>query len=322
VKEIALAAQKALGVKPSIVVLEFVCGACNTLDERSAFLPPGEEYTTHVGQLNSLGMLVACNADNVLLVEKVVPGSWAAHEGVKDGDRIELRKSRKDEKGEVGPLVEIDVSSRGDAPARTVKLPDSLPSVLDVELLPGGVGFLRLASFQKSTLGELEEALEALRMRGRLRALIVDLRGNPGGLFPVSVQVAERFLPEGIIVTTQGQVPAFNRTFESHSGMGAVDLPLFVLIDAETASAAEVLAGALKDNQRAVLIGAPTYGKGTIQTVLQLTDGGGMRLTLARFFTPRGQPYNGMGVAPHFLETMRPRELAAEQARATLLMRP
>src|SRR5262249_27258542 len=151
---------------------------------------------------------------------------------------------------------------------RALKLPDSLPSVFDVEVFPGGIGYLRLTSFQPTTLAELEKALADLHARarmsgmGELRALILDLRDNPGGLFPVSVQVAERFLPEGIIVTTQGQGSAYNRTFESHSGMSAVDVPLFILINSETASAAEVLAGALKDNLRATLIGQPTYGKG------------------------------------------------------------
>jgi C-terminal peptidase prc len=300
--------------------MEFVCGACNTLDERSAFLPPSEEYTTHLGQLNSLGMLVASNADNSLAIQRVAIGSWAAQMGIKEGDKI-VTRARKEDHDEVGPLVEIDVISRGESSTHTIKLPESLPSVLDVEMLPGGVGYLRLASFQKTTLPELERALAELQMRG-LRALIVDLRGNPGGLFPVSVQVAERFLPDGIIVTTQGQQSIFNRTFESRSGMSAIDVPLFVLIDGETASAAEVLAGALKDNERAVLVGTPTYGKGTIQTVLQLSDAGGVRLTLARFFTPRGQPYNGIGVTPNVTESMRPREVAAERARTAAAMRP
>jgi C-terminal peptidase prc len=319
VKEIALAAQRALDLRPSIVVMEFVCGACNTLDERSAFLPPSEEYTNHVGQLSSLGMLVAANTESALSIEKVAIGSWAYQIGLKDGDRI-VRMVRKDDKDEIGPLVEIEVVT-ADKSRRTIKLPESIPSIVDVEMMPGGVGYLRLLGFQKSTLSELEKALAELQMQG-MRALILDLRGNPGGLFPISVQVAERFLPEGIIVTTQGQASTFNRTFESHSGLSAIDLPLFVLIDGETASAAEVLAGALKDNQRAMLIGSPTFGKGTIQTVLQLTDAGGIRLTLARFFTPRGEPYNGVGVAPHLNESVRPREVAAEQARTILSMRP
>jgi C-terminal processing protease CtpA/Prc len=320
VKRIALDAQKALGVKPAFVVMEFVCGACNALDERTAFLPPSEEYTTHVGQLTALGLLVIPTPDGHA-VEKVASGSWAAEAGLKDGDRI-TRMAHRDEKDEIGPLTEIDVQSRGDMAPRTVKLPESLPSVVvedEMALMMTGIAYVRITSFQRNTLSELEVALA--RLRG-MRALILDLRGNPGGLFPVAVQIAERFLPAGVIVTTQGQAPAFNRTFESRSGMAAIDVPLVVLIDGETASAAEVLAGALKDNGRAWLIGTPTFGKGTIQTVLQLTDGGGIRITLARFFTPQGQPYNGVGVAPNQLQPFRARDAAFDYARNLLAMRP
>jgi carboxyl-terminal processing protease len=181
-----------------------------------------------------------------------------------------------------------------------------------------GIAYVRITGFQPDTLQQLELALA--RLRG-MRALILDLRGNPGGLFPVAVQIAERFLPAGVIVTTQGQGPAFNRTFESRSGMAAIDVPLVVLIDGETASAAEVLAGALKDNGRARLFGTPTFGKGTIQTVLQLTDGGGVRITLARFFTPRGEPYNGVGVAPDEHYPFGGRDAAINYARS-IIMRP
>jgi carboxyl-terminal processing protease len=320
VKEIALAAQQNLGVKPSIVVMEFVCGACNALDERTSFLPPSEEYTTHVSQLNAVGVSVATNNDKQLFVTGVTTGSWAAQMGFKPGDRIVLRKNRKDEKDEVAPLTDVELFSRGENAARTVKLPESLPSVTDWDILPEGIGYVRLSSFTKTTLTEIDETFAKMRGMGMgLKALVLDLRGNPGGLFNVSVQVAERFLPEGIIVSTQGQS---SRTFESHSGMAALDMPLVVLVDGETASAAEVLVGALKENGRAKLVGLPTYGKGTIQTVLQLADAGGVRITLARFFTPLGQPYNGVGVAPHILESMRARERGLELARDMLSMRP
>jgi carboxyl-terminal processing protease len=102
--------------------------------------------------------------------------------------------------------------------------------------------------------------------------------------------------------------------------MTAFDFPLILLVDADTASAAELLAGALKENQRAFLIGQRTYGKGTVQTVLQLSSAGGMRITLARFFSPRGEPYNGLGVAPHIVESMNPREMALEHAKSILAM--
>ncbi len=226
--------------------MEFVCGACNALDERTGFLPPGEEYTTHVSQLNSLGVLVAKNSDNLLFVERVAPGSWASQMGFKPGDRI-ICKSRKDDKDEVGPLTELDLVSLGEPTPRNIRLPDSLASVFaEPEVSMEGIAYIQIAGFTKSTLQELDKALIDLKMRG-MQALVLDLRGNPGGLFPVAVQMAERFLPEGIIVSTQGQS---SRTFESHSGMSALNMPLFVLVDNDTASAAEVLAGAERKSPR------------------------------------------------------------------------
>ena len=214
------------------------------------------------------------------------PRQLGCQMGFKPGDRIVLRIART-KRTKWPPDRRRTVLARRNA-ARTVKLPESLPSVTDWDILPEGIGYVRLSSFTKTTLTEIDETFAKMRGMGMgLKALVLDLRGNPGGLFNVSVQVAERFLPEGIIVSTQGQS---SRTFESHSGMAALDMPLVVLVDGETASAAEVLAGALKENGRAKLVGLPTYGKGTIQTVLQLADAGGVRITLARFFTPLGQP--------------------------------
>jgi carboxyl-terminal processing protease len=188
------------------------------------------------------------------------------------------------------------------------------------ELRGDGVGYLRLANFQKTTPQEMESALLSLRSRG-LRVLVLDLRGNPGGLFPAAVQVADRFLPPGVIVTTtQGQMRGVNKQYFAQSPLAAIDVPLIVLVDGDTASAAEVVAGALKDNQRALLVGQTTYGKGSIQSLVPLQVGGGIRLTLARFYTPQGQPFAGVGVAPHLVEPRRDSmrdyqlELALEQA--------
>jgi carboxyl-terminal processing protease len=316
VREIALSAQKSLGLRPGITVMEFVCGACNALDERSSYLPPTEDQVVAAGQLTALGMSVSANAAGQLIIDHVVPGSWAAHAELKEGEQIRLGR-KPNESGEAEQLNDIVVSSHG--MKRTLQLPADMPSVFESQFLSPGVGYLRLASFQKNTPNELSEQIYLLTGQG-MKVLVLDLRGNPGGLFPVAVQVAERFLPGGIIVTTQGQAGPYNRTYESQSGMTAHDVPLILLVDADTASAAELLAGALKENQRAFLIGQRTYGKGTVQTVLQLSSTGGMRITLARFFSPRGEPYNGLGVAPHIVETMNPRELALEHAKSILAM--
>ena len=317
VREIAVRAQQALGLRPSFAVMEFVCGACNALDDQTGYLPPSEEFAALTGQLTAFGVILGTSADGQIYVEEVVPGTWAAGT-LRKGDRVTRLVRGDGEKEDNAQLVEIELAARDGAAARTVRMPLALASVVDAELTQDGIGYLRITGFQKTTPRELDEQLMSLKMSG-LKALVVDLRGNPGGLFASGVQVAERLLPEGIIVTTQGQT--FNRAYSSQSGPGALDVPLFVLTDGDTASASEILAGALKENQRAVLIGQPTYGKGTMQQVLQLATGG-VRITLARFYTPRGQPYQGVGVAPHILESANPHKVAIEQARQTLMMRP
>jgi C-terminal processing protease CtpA/Prc len=316
VREIALLAQKSLGLRPGITVMEFVCGACNALDERTSYLPPTEEQITAAGQLTALGMSVSANMDGQLVIDHVVPGSWAAHAELKEGEQIRLSR-KPNENGDTDQWTDMVVTGRQSK--RTLHLPADLPSIFEAQMLDAGIGYLRLASFQKNTANELSERIFDLNMAG-MRVLVLDLRGNPGGLFPVAVQVAERFLPGGIIVTTQGQAGPYNRTYESQSGMTAYHFPLILLVDGDTASAAELLAGALKENQRAFLIGQRTYGKGTVQTVMQLSSTGGMRLTLARFFSPRGEPYTGLGVAPHIVESMNPREMALEHAKSILAM--
>jgi C-terminal peptidase prc len=177
-----------------------------------------------------------------------------------------------------------------------------------------GVGYARVGNFTATTAGELDEAISRLRSRG-VRALVLDLRGNMGGSFLAGVETAKRLIPAGIIVTTQGQLAQVdNQPFSSDSGMTAHDLPVVVLVDAETASAAEVLAAALKDHNRATIIGMPTFGKGAIQYPLRLNSlddstfsgktsrSGGVRLTIAKLYSPRGTPINGVGISPDILE--------------------
>jgi carboxyl-terminal processing protease len=136
-----------------------------------------------------------------------------------------------------------------------------------------------------------------------MRVLILDLRGNAGGPFDVAVQVVERFLTSGVIVTTHGQIGGqirdYNKTYQAHSG-NVLAVPLVILVDAETASSAEMVAGALKENQRGKLVGETTFGKGSIQRVdkLKMAPRAGIRMTVARFYTPTGRPYSDTGVAP------------------------
>jgi carboxyl-terminal processing protease len=316
VSEVAVAAQKDLGLKGVVTVLEFACGACNGLDEHTYFLTPGQlndVFASLEGEFVGIGIEVEV-VGTKLIVKEVIPGSPAALEGVRAGDWIKridrkLVDPRTPEveaerlKGEVGTTVELEVVNRADAKSRTLRLTRqtvNVPSVPRFQILDEmrGIAYCQLSAFQKTTLQEMDEALMQLKMQG-MKVLILDLRGNQGGLFPVSLQVVERFLAEGVIVSTQSRIQNQNRIYRANNP-GALALPLIVLVDGETASAAEVVAGALKENQRATLIGQTTFGKCSVQRILQLeTVRGGIRVTFAKFFSPRGQDYSGCGVTPH-----------------------
>ncbi len=338
-RDLAWDAQKLTGLNPALVVMELACGACNGLDEYTVFLTPGQPLDDPAalsGELVSYGLLLNWK-DRQLVIDRIIPGTWAATLGLQPGDRVvrigrmavertapEVVAERL--RSESHGITELTVQPAGSVLSRSITLPGYAPSVIEAQMERDGIGYIRLASFQKTTPQEMESALLSLRSQG-LRVLVLDLRGNPGGLFTAAVQVAERFLTSGIIVTTQGQVAEWNRFFPVRKALAAIDVPMVLLVDGDTASAAEVVAGALKDHQRALLIGQTTYGKGSIQSLVTLQTGGGIRLTLARFYSPSGRPFAGVGVTPDLIEPRRDPakdyqlDLAFEQAARMLAMR-
>ncbi len=319
-------AGQAVGLLPrpglyTAVALEFAAGACNALDEHTLFLTPGSFLDAQAalrGKLSSVGIEV----DPQRVVARVYPRSPAREAGIQRHDRLlkingdsvdTLTPEQIDEKlrGAPDSTVKIEVQSLGQMPRllELTRRPLVVPSVdhdLQTvmtemsEAIP--IGLLRISHFQESTVQEVKEALASLQTDG-MRVLILDLRGNPGGLFKSAVSVAELFLGEGVIVLTRSQFPEYNRPFRAEIS-NPLSVPMVVLIDGETASAAEVLAGALKENRRALLVGQTTFGKGSIQCVLPLDKPpldklpGGIRITVARFYSPTRQPYTGVGVLP------------------------
>lgn len=338
VRDIAWEAHRITGLNPTVAILELACGACNALDEYTFFLTPGQPLDDPAalsGELAAYGILLNW-IDRQLVIDRIVPGTWAADSGLRAGDRItKVGKLAIDRllpdviadllRSSAATVTELTIQS-GTAAPRTIKLPGFVPSVVDDHVERAGIGYLRLANFQSTTLAELDAALQRLRSEG-MRVLILDLRGNPGGVFSAAVQVADRFLPQGVIISTQGQLPAYSKSYSAQNPLAATDVPLVVLVDGETASAAEVLAGALKDNQRAILVGQTTFGKGSIQKLLTLQAGAGMNLTLARLYSPLGQPFAGIGISPDFVEPRRDPmkdsqlDVAFEQAARLMVMR-
>ena len=210
--------------------------------------------------------------------------------------------------GPVGSMVDIEVLGPNELNTRTVRLARmraTVPSVIAFMYPETPYGYLKISSFTETTLQDVDEALVRLS-RENMKGLILDLRENNGGIFESSIETARRFLVSGIITSTLNQNPKDNLVYKA-TDANALRLPMVVLVDGDTASAAEVLAGALKDNKRATLIGQTTFGKGCTQRVLKLPHApgnvptGGMKLTVERFFSPKGVPYSGRGIVPNII---------------------
>jgi carboxyl-terminal processing protease len=310
----------------SALALEFAAGACNSLDEHSSFLTPAALAPVPSGpkRISGVGLEVALINDK-LQVTRVYRKGPAEESPLVVGDQI-LRiggvsveglpsDAAADRlRGEPGSVVEIeflpgDAKRGGKQIARLKRRPVVLPSVEPAEFRAlddsTPVVYLRINYFTDSTLQEVREELLRAGSMGEIKGLILDLRGNPGGAFTSAVAVAELFLSGSVIVIGQSPRPEFNRTFKSDAP-AAFGFPIVILIDGETASAAEVLAAALKESRAAGsarLVGQPTFGKGSIQCLIQLRNApldkmAGIRLTVARLFSPSNQPLTGKGLAP------------------------
>jgi carboxyl-terminal processing protease len=311
-RALALSAQESLGFSPSLIVMELACGACAGLDEYTRYVTPGQVIESDLaarGQYVGVGIELA-GRDQKPVVESVLAGSPAEANGVRAGDRLVRVNDRRNLTsaqaaealgGEINTSVEIELA--GPEPrTRVVRLRRqelgvrsvSEPRFVDEQL---GVAYLRIASFSESTGQEVDVALTKLEAAG-MRALILDLRGNNGGLFDVAVLVAERFLSSGIIAFTRGESDESNVTYRARA-MSTLTVPLVVLIDSDTASSAEMIAGALKENHRGTLVGETTFGKGSIQKVRKLHSvPAAIRMTVAKFYSPQGHSYLDAGVVP------------------------
>jgi carboxyl-terminal processing protease len=339
VMDVALTAQReGLAAKAAALVpafaLEFASGGCNALDEYTLFLTPGRYAAAQAaqdGRAAGVGLELAA-VDGRLEVARVYPGGPAQEAGLLPHDRVVRIDGRPADglaagaasdrlRGEAGSAVELEVVPGGDgmSPSRSVRLtrrPVVVPTVRWERLpenfapVPGVSApayVLTVTHFGRSTAKEVQEALAVLTTEG-MAGLILDLRGNPGGLFEPAVQVAELFVGEpGVLVYTHGQPKKYNQPYVSrglHPPPPSATVPLVVLVDAETASAAEVVAGALKERGRARVVGQTTYGKGSIQWLVPLKDPpldktpGGIRITVAKFESPAHHPYSGRGVEP------------------------
>lgn len=246
----------------------------------------------------------------VLKIISPMDGSPAARAGLRPGDVISRIDGAVIEgeaayagvellRGAAGSAINLQIERPGVEPFE-VALKREIIQVKSAkaERLPGGMGLLRVAAFQNDTVRSSEEALRKLQQSKPLNGLVLDLRSNPGGFVTSAVGLADLFLEQGTIVSTRGRQPSSNTEMKATPGDILKGAPMVVLIDAGSASAAEIVAGALQDQHRAILVGQKSFGKGSVQSLLPLSNGDGLRLTTARYFTPSGNSIQARGILP------------------------
>jgi len=289
-------------------------GMVQTLDPHSSFLTPEELKDFQIetrGSFTGVGIEITLK-DGVLTVVSPIEDTPAFKAGVQAGDKIvkidgkstknmTLMDAVRSIRGPQGTPVVLTLSREDEKELIEVSIVRNvipLRSVRQEEIEPG-YGYLRISNFQGDTAMKTREALEALQAGPRtLKGLILDLRNNPGGLLDQSVQVSDLFLKDGVIVYTKGKIEDQNMEFQAHKDLVAKNYPVVVLVNEGSASASEIVAGALQDQKRALLVGAKTFGKGSVQTIIPLPDGSGLRLTTARYYTPSGRSIQATGIEP------------------------
>ncbi len=311
---VATLANEQIGLSPTAVVLEFACGSLSALDTYSRFLTAGqldETFSSIEGNLVGLGVELKADADRLRILSVIADGP-AARAGLVAGDLITAVAGKSTSeispdaaadllRGSEGSYVAVRID-RADGSSQDLQIQRqkvNVPCVENVHLVDpqSGIGYLRLTNFQKTTTREIEKALWELHRAG-MKALVIDVRGNPGGLLTAAVEVADRFLPTGRIVSTRGRNARENFDYAANRS-NTWNLPLAVLIDSNSASASEIFAGAILDNNRGRLVGQRSYGKGSVQGIFQMQSAKcGLCLTTAKFYSPSGHGISDRGVQP------------------------
>ena len=312
---VASEAQEQIGLMPTATLFEFISGSVGLLDPYSSILTPGE-YREIMSQIegNLIGLGVELWAEgNELRIVDVFKGSPAAQAGLLPGHyilevdgqtivSIGAKRAADMLRGPENSSVKLVISSGGDQSVAidVVRRRVEIPSVSSAEMRNGQIGYIRITNFQKTTVNEVSRALFDLSSQG-MKSLVIDLRRNPGGLLESAVELADYFIVRGGIVSTRGRNTSENRNYTAHAA-GTWDMPLVVLIDAESASASEIFAGAIRDHDRGYIVGQISYGKGSVQGVFPSERGiGGLRLTVSRFYSPSGTAISQRGITPHVM---------------------
>lgn len=286
-------------------------GMANSLEDPYTVYMNKKEFsefmTQTTGTYGGIGIVVAVDKDGHIVVVSPIKNTPGEKAGIKSGDIIIEVNNKKvsgknlDEavalmRGPEGTKVTLTIMREGKTFTKTITREIiKLETVYD-EMLPNKIGYIKITMFDQNTAKDFKAALDRLKSQG-MRGLILDLRDNPGGLLEETIDISNLILPKGVVVTTKGRVDS-KEYYSKGPGLG---LPLAVLVNKGSASASEILAGAIKDRKVGVLVGTTTFGKGLVQTIVDFGDGTGLKYTIARYYTPNGTNIQGKGIEPNYV---------------------
>lgn len=301
-------------VKPKDLIYGALKGMLASLDPHSQFLDPEAYDDLRIdtrGEFGGIGIEITIK-DGLLTVITPIEGTPAWKAGVKSGDRIvkidgeltrdlTLMEAVKRMRGKPGEKVVITVLRESQRKLFEIPIVRAIITIKDIKealILEDKIGYIRLVEFREDTVTDFDKELTQLREQG-MAAFILDLRNNPGGLLDEAVNIAEEFIEEGkAVVFTRGRQENQNIEFKARSRSPLLDIPMVVLINEGSASGSEIVAGCLQDHKRAIIVGEKSFGKGSVQTVIPLSDGSALRLTTSKYFTPLGNVIHEKGVTP------------------------
>lgn len=294
-----------------------VTGMLRELDPHSSFLKPEDYKELQIetkGKFGGLGIEISIR-DGVLTVVSPLEDTPADKAGIQANDQIvkiddqptqdmSLMDAVQKMRGPKGTKVKLTIIRKGERKPLEFELVRDIIAIQSIKYrtLDTGYGYVRISSFQSGTSTDLRKALDALEQENHpLNGLVLDLRNDPGGLLDQAVEVSDEFLDKGLIVYTGGRLESQKMRFEAHKNSKPRDYPIVVLVNSGSASASEIVAGALQDHKRALVLGEPTFGKGSVQTVIPLNDGSALRLTTSLYYTPSGRSIQAKGIEPDIL---------------------
>ncbi|MEH6824269.1 MAG: S41 family peptidase [Motiliproteus sp.] len=300
-------------VEDSVLLENAIKGMLRGLDPHSSYLDPKAFEHLQVstrGEFGGLGLEVGME-NGLIRVVAPIDDTPAQRAGVQPGDLIlkldqtpvrgmDLAAAVRQMRGKPGTDIVLTIMREGEPKPLELTLTRAVIKVTSVKsrMIDGDMGYLRISQFQVHTGVDLNKAIESLKQQASLKGLVLDLRNNPGGVLNAAVDTSDAFLDEGLIVYTKGRQGQSELRYSASADNASGKLPLVVLINSGSASASEIVAGALQDHKRAVIMGTPSFGKGSVQTILPLTNKRALKLTTARYFTPSGRSIQAEGIVP------------------------